>query len=414
VDAFFEQWIYGAGAPKFQVSYTYDEAAKQVKLTVKQTHKVEGAVGLFRVPVEVEIATAQGAATHRIAVSKAEETFALPAAAQPLLVLFDKGGMTLRTLDFPKPPAEWVYQLRKASGVPDRLDAVRALAEIKGNDEVIAALGEAARSDTFWAVRIEALRVLGRLGGPVAQKQIFAALDQPEPWVRSVAVNQLGGFKEDASVAPRLDKYFREDKAYGVRAAAVGALARQKAPNAFDILREAAGMDSPDERLRSAALASMGVLGDERALPMLLEWSATGKPLNLRTPAIQSLSRLGVKNKEVTQRLISYLGEPYQFVRFSTVFALAERGDPEAIPALEAVAKNPEVTSGMSQFIQSQIARLKPPPAGAKPAAPSAAQAAGAAPTNQQILEAIEKLQKETAEIKERLKKLEERLGERK
>ena len=55
VDQFFDQWVYGAGAPKYDVSYSYDDAKKQVLLTVKQTQKIEGRVGLFRVPVEVEI-----------------------------------------------------------------------------------------------------------------------------------------------------------------------------------------------------------------------------------------------------------------------------------------------------------------------------------------------------------------------
>src|ERR1700686_1197259 len=91
VQQFFDQWIYGAGAPKFDVSYTYDDAKHQLALTVKQTQKVEGRVGIFHVPVEVEITTASGAKLHRIAVSKEAETFLLPSDTAPLMVLFDKG-----------------------------------------------------------------------------------------------------------------------------------------------------------------------------------------------------------------------------------------------------------------------------------------------------------------------------------
>ncbi len=61
-DKFFEQWIYGAGAPKFDVSYTYAADLRQISLVVKQTQKLEGRVGLFDVPVDVEIATASGSA----------------------------------------------------------------------------------------------------------------------------------------------------------------------------------------------------------------------------------------------------------------------------------------------------------------------------------------------------------------
>ena len=60
VDQFFDQWIYGAGAPRFTVRSSYDEAGKKVSLSVKQTQKVEGHVGLFRVPIDVAITTASG------------------------------------------------------------------------------------------------------------------------------------------------------------------------------------------------------------------------------------------------------------------------------------------------------------------------------------------------------------------
>src|SRR5262249_44650670 len=63
---FFDEWVFGAGAPKFDVSYTYDDAKQQIALTVKQTQKVEGHVGLFSVPVEVEITTPWGSKLHTV------------------------------------------------------------------------------------------------------------------------------------------------------------------------------------------------------------------------------------------------------------------------------------------------------------------------------------------------------------
>ena len=74
-DKFFHQWIYRAGAPQFQVSYSYDEDAHQVKLDVSQTQKVEGLVGVFDVPIDVEITTESGRKTYPIEVSEASQTF---------------------------------------------------------------------------------------------------------------------------------------------------------------------------------------------------------------------------------------------------------------------------------------------------------------------------------------------------
>ena len=105
VDKFFDQWVYGAGAPKFRVSYTYDPAARELKFTVEQTQKIEGHVGLFDVPVEVEIATANGRETHSIEVSEASQTFTIPADSAPLMVIFDEGDKILKSVEFKKDPA---------------------------------------------------------------------------------------------------------------------------------------------------------------------------------------------------------------------------------------------------------------------------------------------------------------------
>ena len=209
VDQFFDQWIYGAGAPRFMVRSAYDAAAKKVSLDVKQTQKVEGHVGLFRVPIDVAITTASGEKIFPIEVSKAEETFSFSVDGPPLMVLFDKGDKILKSLDFQKTPEEWIRQLQTATDVPDRADAAVALGNIRDNDAVANALGEAARNDRFWGVREEALRALGRINSPAARKQVLAALSNEQPWVRQVAVEQMGRFQNDEDAIKRLEKIYQ-------------------------------------------------------------------------------------------------------------------------------------------------------------------------------------------------------------
>ncbi|HEX2711711.1 MAG TPA: M1 family metallopeptidase, partial [Candidatus Acidoferrales bacterium] len=359
VDRFFDEWVYGAGAPRFEVHSSYEEATRQVKLEVKQTQKVEDRVGVFRVPVEIEITTASGRKSYPIIVSKATETFLFAVDGPPLMVLFDKGNHILKSLDFPKSPKEWACQLKNAEAVPDRADAARALSEVRNDDRVVAALGEAVLRDPFWGVRAEALRALGNLGGPAAREQVLAGLANEKPWVRQPAVEMLGHFPADDAVAARLENIYREDKAYRVRAAALAGLAQQKSANAFVLLQAAAATDSPDDRLRAAALRALGALGDDRAAPGLLEWSATGKPTVLRMAAITSLGRIDRKNKAITQRLISYLPETYRGIRVATINALGERGDPEAGAPLEALLKSGELSESLQRATRNALDRLK-------------------------------------------------------
>jgi len=365
VDLFFDQWVYGAGAPKFEVNYSFETAAKQVKVEVKQTQKVEGKVGIFNVPVEAEVTTAEGRKSYPIRVSQASESFTFAAESKPLMVLFDKGNKVLKAIEFQKGADELIYQLKNAESVADRLDAARALGDPRHGEAGVAALGEAARSDKFRGVRSEAVRSLGKVGGPAAQKLITSALSDVEPSVRQLVVQQMGSFKENASVVEQLEKIYSEEQTYRVRAAALGALAQQKGATTFELLNAAAATESPDDTLRAAALRGMGTLGDDRAAPILLEWSAPGKPFAVRAAAISSLGNVDKKNPSITKVMAAYLNEPYRQMQFATIQALSRRGDPEALPALEAWIQRTQADQGgflgssVVSFAQSQVLRLK-------------------------------------------------------
>ena len=415
VDQFFGQWLYGAGAPKFDLGYAYDNEKHQVALTVKQTQTAEGRVGMFRVPLEVEITTAAGSKLHPITVSKATQVFTLPADSAPLLVLFDKGGHVLKSAEFHKEKKEWLYQLKNAADLSDRADAVIALGKIKKDEEVVAALGDALRNDKAWGVRATAADALGELGGPNAAKLLLEVANSNDgPWVRSRVFTALGNFKDDATVAAKLISVAKEDSSYRARAAALQALGRLKAPSALGTLEAAVAADSPDGFLRNAALRAFSSLGDDKAVPLLLEWSSVGKPAESRTAAIYSLARLQKDNKEITKQIASYLTEPRHPIRMASIYALGSRGDASAIPALEALLKTDDLSIVMAPMIKAQIARLKKP-ADAKPGAHPAGEegeesAEASAGESASIDRRLEKLEHLILEMSERLKSIESRL----
>ena len=408
VDRFFDQWIYGAGAPRFTVRSTYDDAGKKVSLSVKQTQKVEGHVGLFRVPVDVAITTSKGEKIFPTEVSKADETFTFAVDGPPLMVLFDKGDKILKSVDFQKSPEEWIRQLRTASDVPDRADAAFALGLLRDNEAAANALGEAAQHDKFWGVREEALRALGRMNSQPARKHVLSALSNEQPWVRAVAVDQLGRFHSDEEIDNRLQKIYKDDKAYSVRGAALQSLALDKSANAESILEKALATTSPDDVLRSAALRAMGSLGDSSAVPALMEWSSPGKPSALRGVAIGSLGRVDLKNHDITTRLISYLNESSFDIRFAAIFALGRRGDPTAVEPLEAMLKTGQVGIGVPHALEDLIAQLKGQGASQKGTPGTDAKNGDTASSNNQaVLDRLDHLEQQLTDMNDRLKRIE-------
>jgi len=224
-----------------------------------------------------------------------------------------------------------------------------------------------------------------------------------------------------------------------VRAAALLGLGQRKPEGAMNTLEAAAKTDSPDDVIRRAALRALGVLGNDQAVPRLLDWTEQGKPVRLRAAAIASLGQIAKKDGSVESRLIAQLDDPDFDVRFAAIFALGDRGDPAGIEPLENLRKTGDIPSGEGPVIERQIARIKNPgaaqqregavasnaaSAAASSAAPAAApgtstnqtassgapgngRAPGAFQVNQQIVERLDKIEQNLAEMNERLRKIE-------
>jgi aminopeptidase N len=422
VDRFFQQWIYSAGAPKFDLAYTYDAEKHQVALTVKQTQKVESNVGIFSAPVDVEITTASGPKLYTAHVYKAAETFTFPSDSAPLMVLFDKGDYLLKSVKFNKEKKEWLYQLQHATELSDRADATIALSKIKNDDEVVAALSVPLNSDPFWGMRVLSAQALGKIGGPSALKHLLAALDSnKEPVVRNYIVTSLGEFKDNADLPAKLQTIAAGDSSYRARAAALEALGRTKSPEALTVLTAAVNSDSPDDLLRIYALRSLGYLGNDKAVPLLIDWSKPGKAIDSRAAAIASLARLDKQNKEITQQIASYLDEPYFTMRWSASHALGARGDASAVPALEALLKRDDLSIEMVPEIKDQIERLQSPKqAKKKPAQDEEEESAegdddspsqsGGSGANSAITNRLDRLEELIEQMSDRLKSMESRL----
>jgi len=424
IDQFLTQWIYGAGAPKLEMSYVYNDAKHQIALTVKQTQVQKGLVGVFRVPVDVEVTTASGPRLYPLVMGKDADKdtdiFLLPADSAPLMVLFDKGNHILKSADFQKEKKEWLYQLKNASELADRADAVNALAKMTKDEDAVNAVGYAMLHDNALGLRIIATEGLGRVDTPLASKLLLAALDQSASSTsgdglldRYHIVAALNG-DHDPAVAAKLEAIAKDDKSYRARGAALDALGHLKTPTALATLTAAVAGDSPDDFLRNSALRALGPLGDDKAVPLLREWVALGKPVPARAAAISSLGQLDKDNPAITQLLTTYLAEPHFSIRIAAIHALGFRGDPAAIPALEALLSAKDLSIEMVPIIKAQISHIQSKP-GAKSAHNNvdddddspATSASKEAAENAERLERIERL---TKEMNDRLKAIESRL----
>lgn len=91
LDWFFDQWVYGVGSPKLEVKQTYDPESKTLKLTVSQTQKADNFTpAAYRLPMDVEIKTANGVKLEKLEITKRLETFSFKVDDTPNGLLLDK------------------------------------------------------------------------------------------------------------------------------------------------------------------------------------------------------------------------------------------------------------------------------------------------------------------------------------
>jgi aminopeptidase N len=257
LDWFFDQWLYQAGHPVFEIRYAWLAEAKKIRLTVVQTQETSVRIPVFQVPVAIGITTATGKRSENVWIRQREETFELDCAEKPLMVRFDEGNYLLKEWTFPKSTEELLYQLAHDDSI-GRMWAALELSGQTHRSDVMAALRLSARKDAVWAVRRNAIQAIAAApGADVGFLQLRSEDEHPE--VRSAAMRALGD-RKDGSLARFFEERFRQEDSYKVQAEALRALGKCGDRSSLPLLREAAAMRSPRNIIRNAAEWALGTI----------------------------------------------------------------------------------------------------------------------------------------------------------
>lgn len=318
---FFDQWLYRMGHPTFAVTKKYDEAKRQLTLTVKQTQKIDPndeypQVQFFQGKVEIEI---DGRSEPVWLEAKAENIFTFAAPQPPKLVNFDYESAWIKEIEFKKPLDELLHQLvhdrdvlgqRWAMGELVTLaKAEKTTAEEKA--KIHAGFRQLILSNQYWRLRFNALGQLQSLLAPAMETKpvpldeattamLLAVIKNDKSWVRTAAINFLGMTRE-AKFADLYLKCFTDESDRVINAAAT-ALGRSRSPKAFGALVKL--IDKPSWKNQSliSALSGLKELGDQRGVEIAFKalsdrhsphWTLATPIWDYRLAAAQTLAVLG-------------------------------------------------------------------------------------------------------------------------
>jgi len=253
---FFNQWYYGAGHPKLDINYAYEEDQKRVRMIVKQTQTGQ----VFRLPVAVDIYRGSAKTRTQIWVDKAVDTFYFTSSVKPDLVNFDGDKILLCEKKENKNLDQYIHQYNFAGNYMDRREAIEFCGR-KMDDPKAVALIKKALKDPYYVLRNLALGKVDikkeTLKTEFESSIADVAKNDPKSTVRGRAIGMLGNYKK-AEYKSIFEKAVY-DSSYTVSGFALEALSKVDSVSALNkavSLSKQPSKGKLDESINSVLIAS--------------------------------------------------------------------------------------------------------------------------------------------------------------
>jgi aminopeptidase N len=346
LEQFFDQYVLRAGFPTLEVSSEYD--ASVLRITVAQTQSKADGTGAFTCSLPIRIVTAEGEQTLTLALSKSRESFAIPLAKAPRMILVDPESDLHGTIDNKLSTSLLAHQLAHADSAQPRWRAARSLAR-RNESRAMQAL-MAALSDASWMVRAEVASALGEQRNHLALEALLkASRSESDARVRRAIASALGRFESEPgrsnAAADRLLAWIGEgDRSYLVEAELRRALGRTRDERALEVLAGCFRGDavSWNDSVRQGAVDGLGALRDVGVIATLKEALHPKHAASVRRSAMVALGKARVLTTDepllgqVRESIARVLEEAFDpGVRSAGARSLASLRDLSAAPILQ-------------------------------------------------------------------------------
>ncbi len=358
---FFEQWFYSPGYPEFETRWRYDAGRQRVLLSVNQVQALErGTPAAFSMPVLVEVKTATGTSSHRLAIDQRRHLFEIPSETEPEWVRFDKYGWIPCRHSTEKELSEWLAIAASDDDVNGRRDAVRALGAALADEgsraDVLAPLLSILAGDSSAAVRVAAAAELAQGGAGCIEPLAESARSDAAATVRVAALGSLEAFgrraavrgtrKQREALTAIANEVFEARFSWDTMGAAAGLVAAVYGDKAFEWIVGVITLESPNGELRANLAAQLARLDDPRVPGVLLDLALQeSEPPLARIAAARGLARFARGSRRARDELTKLLSTANGKLRQETVQLLAALMDEE----------DPELTQALSAHYESSV-----------------------------------------------------------
>lgn len=311
---FFDEWLYRAGEPRFEVTYsigTHDDLKgthTATTLTVKQTHFTDALTDYFTMPIVCEAHYTDGSKDSVTAWISGQTTIVTipnPDNRELSYILFDPGSAILKRCSFTKPWEMLAEQARKAPFMIDRYDA---MVEMDKDSSHQTALGDllvyVMENEQHQAMRSEAITIaLSNIGKglSVSQAVVLKGLADKHVDVRKRAISSLTEIAE--GYRPAVETLL-DDSSYVVIEMALRKLCQNFPLQAADYLKKTEHVKSPHAIVEIARAETQALSGIADGMHTLEELASNRYEFSTRRNSFSALARIGSASDEALDGMV--------------------------------------------------------------------------------------------------------------
>ena len=229
---YFNQWYFGSGHPKVDISYSYDATNQKATVFIKQTQAGDK---VFRLPIDIDIYAGFEKKRSTVWMENKADTFTFNVKSKPDLINVDGDKYLLWEKKDNKTTAEFIHQFKYAKNYVDRREALDYINKHKAEPNAYAIL-KAGLNDPYFVIRNHSLGLVANdtLDGATLTKiQVMATTDVNRT-VRATAIDVLAKSNDKKYLAIYLKSV--TDSSYGVAGAALEAITSLDEAKAISLL----------------------------------------------------------------------------------------------------------------------------------------------------------------------------------
>lgn len=263
---FFNQWYFGNGHPRIDISYQYNAETQLASVIIKQ---IQAGDKVFKLPFTIDIWHGNEKKRQLVWMENKADTFNFTVKSKPDQINVDADKILLVDKKDNKTLAEFIHQFKHAGNYLDRREAV-AFAGNNTKDPAAVQLLVDALSDPYFRIRSLAITNLGKVkpDDAIIAKIEAIAKKESRKMVKAEAISYLANLKNQS-----YKSFFKEatrDSSYTVAGAALEALTDLDSVEALQITKELS-KEPAKGRLNEAISNVLITYGDEKAFKTVSE-----------------------------------------------------------------------------------------------------------------------------------------------